>query len=60
MSNGAEDAYAGWPERLYVIGSDGRVAYAGGLGPDEYLPSEVGAWLQEYAASAAVDADTAE
>lgn len=26
-------AYGGWPDRLYLIGKDGKVAYAGAQGP---------------------------
>jgi hypothetical protein len=33
MANRAEDAYAAWPERLYVVAKGGRIVYRGGLGP---------------------------
>ena len=33
MDNDAEEKYVSWPDRLYVIGRDGRIAYQGGLGP---------------------------
>jgi hypothetical protein len=33
-------AYGAWPERIYVIGTDGRVAYRGGIGPFGFLPQE--------------------
>ena len=33
MDNEAEEKYISWPDRLYIIGSDGRIAYQGGLGP---------------------------
>lgn len=45
MSNAANDAYAAWPERLYVIDENGRIAYKGGMGPFHYDPKEVLAWL---------------
>lgn len=45
MNNSAERAYAAWPERLYIIAADGRIAYKGGLGPRDYRPEEVRAWL---------------
>jgi type I thyroxine 5'-deiodinase len=45
MSNAANDAYAAWPERLYVLDENGRVAYKGGNGPFKYDPEEVRAWL---------------
>jgi hypothetical protein len=34
-------AYAAKPTRLYLIASDGRVAYAGGLGPYGFSPEEL-------------------
>jgi len=34
-------AYAASPTRLYLVGTDGRVAYAGGLGPYGFKPSEL-------------------
>ena len=33
MDNAIDEAYGAAPERLYVIGTDGRVAYQGGAGP---------------------------
>jgi len=33
MDNDAEEKYISWPDRLYIIGRDGNVAYKGGLGP---------------------------
>jgi hypothetical protein len=34
-------AYGGWPDRLYLIGRDGRVAFQGGVGPDGFKPAEL-------------------
>jgi hypothetical protein len=31
-------AYGGWPDRLYLIGKDGRLAYAGAQGPGGFDP----------------------
>jgi Iodothyronine deiodinase len=45
MGNAANDAYAAWPERLYVIDENGRISYKGGNGPFKYEPKEVRAWL---------------
>ena len=36
-------AYGGWPDRLYLIGRDGRVAFQGGRGPDGFKPEELAA-----------------
>ena len=45
--NRANAAYAGWPDRMYVVGADGRVAYKGGPGPGGLRPAEVEAWLRQ-------------
>jgi len=47
MSNAANDAYAAWPERLYIIDANGRITYKGGNGPFKYDPKEVRAWLAQ-------------
>jgi type I thyroxine 5'-deiodinase len=46
MDNAAEEAFAGWPERLYVI-DEGLIAYKGGIGPMDFDPAELEAWLEE-------------
>ena len=33
MDNAIDEAYGAAPERLYLVGVDGRVAYHGGAGP---------------------------
>jgi len=33
-------AYGAMPERLYLVGRDGRVAYKGGMGPMFFRPAE--------------------
>lgn len=33
LNNTAARAYKAWPDRLYIIGRDGRIAMAGGRGP---------------------------
>ena len=48
MENPAEEAYAGWPERLYVIDEAGLVAYKGKKGPFGFDPDELDAWLAEH------------
>ena len=40
MDNGVDEAYGAAPERLYLIGADGRVAYHGGAGPHFFDPDE--------------------
>lgn len=45
MDNRAMELYSAWPERLYIIDSEGRIAYKDGTGPFDYKPEEVRAWL---------------
>jgi type I thyroxine 5'-deiodinase len=33
VDNRVERAYTGWPDRLYIIGTDGRVRYKSAPGP---------------------------
>lgn len=40
MDNTVDNLYAGWPERIFVIGRDGMIAYAGKLGPLGFKPGE--------------------
>ncbi len=40
MDDTVATAYAAMPERLYLIGSDGRIAYKGGVGPMFFRPKE--------------------
>ena len=44
--NKVNAAYAGWPDRMYVVGVDGRIAYRGGPGPGGFRVNEVAAWLE--------------
>ena len=41
IDNTAMACYAAWPERFYVIGTDGRIIYKGGMGPFYFDPDEV-------------------
>jgi hypothetical protein len=43
-------AYAAWPDRLYLIGKDGKVAYAGAQGPRGFDPE---AWEKAIVAEKA-------
>ena len=46
ITNPADEVYAGWPERLYVIDADGTIAFKGDTGPFGFEPEEVEAWLE--------------
>jgi hypothetical protein len=41
--------YTGWPERLYLIDRDGRVAYKSRPGPFGFKPAELEAALESIA-----------
>ena len=42
----AERAYTGWPDRLYVIGTDGRIAFKSAPGPFGFKPEDVESTLK--------------
>ena len=39
-------AYGGWPDRLYLIGRDGRVAFQGERGPEGFTPEDLAAAIE--------------
>jgi type I thyroxine 5'-deiodinase len=47
MDNHAENIYAGWPERFYIIDTNGLIVYKGEPGPFGFHPEEVEAWLKK-------------
>ena len=46
LANTTERAYTAWPDRLYVIDRDGRVAYKSKPGPYGFKPEEVSQTLE--------------
>lgn len=42
LDNEVAGQYGGWPDRLYLIGKDGRVAFQGAAGPFGLRPEELG------------------
>jgi Iodothyronine deiodinase len=38
VDNAVASAYGGWPDRLYLIRRDGRIAFQGGEGPFGFKP----------------------
>ena len=52
LDDAVNSAYAAWPDRMYLVGRDGRIAYHGGRGPFGFLPDELEAAIRaELAAS---------
>jgi hypothetical protein len=41
MSDTAEKGYSGWPDRFFLVGKDGKLAYVGGQGPRGFKPDEI-------------------
>jgi len=48
MDDPVSKAYAAMPTRLYLVGLDGRVVYAGGLGPFGFKPEELKSAIDQY------------
>jgi iodothyronine deiodinase-like protein len=40
MDNRTDKAYAAWPERIYILGTDGKVLFKGDVGPFGFHPEE--------------------
>ena len=49
MDNAIERQYTGWPDRLFLIGRDGRVAYKSAPGPFGFDPTQLEAALRALA-----------
>lgn len=47
VENEVARQYGGWPDRLYLIGRDGRVAFQGEEGPSGFRPAELEAAIDE-------------
>jgi hypothetical protein len=41
IDNETARQYGGWPDRLYLIGTDGRVVFQGDEGPSGFEPEEL-------------------
>jgi Iodothyronine deiodinase len=41
VDNAVASAYGGWPDRLYLVRRDGRIAYQGGEGPFGFKPERL-------------------
>jgi hypothetical protein len=51
MDNHVSEAYAGWPTRLFLVGTNGKIVYRGGLGPWGFKPAELSKAIEEYLAN---------
>jgi hypothetical protein len=40
MDNAVSEAFAAWPERMYIINAEGKMHYCGGPGPFDFNPQE--------------------
>ena len=49
IDNGIERTYTGWPDRLYIIGTDGRIYYKSAPGPFGFSTKELEASLKQLA-----------
>ncbi len=47
MDDAVSNAFAAWPERIYVIDANERIAFAGGPGPFEFDPDAAAFVLDE-------------
>ena len=54
MENSTDRKYYALPDRLYLVGRDGRVAYRGGPGPFGFVASELERAIEEYLRADAV------
>jgi hypothetical protein len=50
LDDQVERAYAGWPDRIYVIDAEGKIAYKGGPGPQGFSVPEARAALDRLLA----------
>jgi len=47
IDDAAATAYASLPDRMYLVGRDGKIAYAGGRGPRGFKPDELAAAIEK-------------
>jgi len=49
FDNSVEKAYTGWPDRIYLIDKEGRIAYKSKPGPFGFKPEELKGALEHVA-----------
>jgi hypothetical protein len=47
LDDAVNEAYAAWPTRLYLIDTEGRVAYHGGPGPFGFHPKQLAEAIEQ-------------
>ena len=47
IDNSVDAAYSAMPDRLYLVGKDGKIAFAGGRGPFGFRPDELAAAIDK-------------
>ena len=47
LDDAVNKAYSAWPDRLYLVGQDGKIAYKGGPGPRGFRPDELKAAIEK-------------
>ena len=47
MDNAANNVFSAWPERIYIVNTDGKIHYRGGHGPYDFNPTEARSSLIE-------------
>lgn len=60
MGDTVNKAYAALPTRLYLVGLDGRVVYAGGLGPWDFRPAKLRDAIENYLSRVDVEAEASQ
>lgn len=51
IDNQTNMAYSGWPIRLVIVGTDGKVISPGAQGPQGFSPESVAAWARQLTVS---------
>ncbi len=47
IDNKVGDVYSGWPDRLYLVGRDGKIAFQGARGPFGFRPPDLEAAIKK-------------
>ncbi len=47
MKNQADQVYAGWPERIYIVDEKETILYKGKPGPFGFYPEHIEDWLKK-------------